>query len=429
MTSASEYHFDTLAVHAGQEPDPTTGSCAVPIYQTAAYVFRDAEHAADLFALEQSGYIYSRLSNPTTAVFERRMATLEGGVGALAVGAGQTAELFAVCNIAGAGDEIISSASLYGGTYTLFGNTLRRLGVTVKFVEPGDPESFRSAIGPHTRAIYAETIGNPRLDVLDIEAVASVAHENGIPLIVDNTFATPYLCRPLEWGADVVIHSAAKWIGGHGSSIGGVIVDGGRFAWDNGKFPELTQPDSSYHGVVYTEHFGPAAYIAKCRLQLMRDMGGPLAPFHSFLFLQGLETLAVRMERHARNAQAVARFLSEHPAVNWVSYPGLPSHASFALAQKYLPQGGGAVVTFGIRGGREAGRRFIGALELFALVANVGDTRSLVIHPASTTHHQLTREEQAASGVSEDLIRLSVGIENERDILADLDQALKRTVS
>lgn len=428
MASADKYHFDTLAVHAGQEPDPTTGSCAVPIHQTAAYVFRNAEHAANLFALEDSGYIYSRMSNPTTAVFEKRMAVLEGGVGALAVGAGQTAELFAVLNIAGAGDEIISSASLYGGTYTLFGNTLRRLGISVKFVEPDDPENFRRAIGPRTRALYAETIGNPKLDVLDIEAVARIAHENGVPLIVDNTFATPYLCRPLEWGADVVIHSATKWIGGHGSSIGGVIVDGGHFAWNNGKFPELTEPDSSYHGLVYTEHFGPAAYIAKCRLQIMRDMGGSLAPFHSFLFLQGLETLSVRMERHTGNALAVARFLSEHPAVNWVSYPGLPSHASYDLAQKYLPRGGGAVVTFGIRGGREAGRHFIGALELFALVANVGDTRSLVIHPASTTHHQLSREEQESSGVGEDLIRLSVGIENEQDILADLDQAFTRAV-
>ncbi|MGI6082659.1 MAG: O-acetylhomoserine aminocarboxypropyltransferase/cysteine synthase family protein [Limnochordia bacterium] len=429
MTTAGKYHFDTLAVHAGHECDPTTGSCAVPIYQTAAYVFRDADHAADLFSLTDSGYIYSRLSNPTATAFETRMAALEGGVGALAVGAGQTAELFAVCNIAGAGDEIVSSTSLYGGTYTLFANTLRKFGITFKFVDPSDPDSFRKAIGPRTRALYAETIGNPKLDVPDIETVADIAHEHGIPFIVDNTFATPCLCRPIEWGADIVIHSATKWIGGHGTSIGGVIVDSGRFDWNNGKFPELTQPDNSYHGLVYTEHFGSAAYIAKCRLQLMRDMGGPLAPFNSFLLLQGLETLSLRMERHVRNATAVARFLSEHPAVSWVSYPGLENHPSFALAEKYLPQGAGAVVTFGIQGGREAGRRFIGALDLFSLVANVGDTRSLVIHPASTTHNQLTPEEQEASGVSEDLIRLSVGIEHEEDLIADLDQALKRAVS
>ncbi|NLN19834.1 MAG: homocysteine synthase [Firmicutes bacterium] len=429
MTSANKYRFETLAVHAGHKCDPTTGSCAVPIYQTAAYVFRDADHAANLFSLTESGYIYSRLSNPTATAFETRMAALEGGVGALAVGAGQTAELFAVCNIAGAGDEVVSSTSLYGGTYTLFANTLRKFGITFKFVDSEDPENFRKAIGPRTRALYAETIGNPKLDVLDIEAVADIAHEHGIPLIVDNTFATPYLCRPIEWGADIVIHSATKWIGGHGTSIGGVIVDSGRFDWNNGKFPELTQPDSSYHGLVYTEHFGSAAYIAKCRLQLMRDMGGPLAPLNSFLLLQGLETLSLRMERHTQNALAVARFLAQHPAVSWVSYPGLEDHPSFALAQKYLPRGAGAVITFGIHGGREAGRRFIGALELFSLVANVGDTRSLVIHPASTTHNQLTPEEQKASGVSEDLIRLSVGIEHEEDLIADLDQALKRVVS
>lgn len=429
MPLTSRYHFDTLATHAGQEPDPTTGACAVPIYQTTSYVFRDADHAADIFALKKPGNIYTRIMNPTTDVFEKRIAALEGGVGAMAVAAGQTAELFAVLNIAGAGDEIVSSTSLYGGTYTLFNNVLRKLGVDVKFVDPKDPENFRRAIGPRTRALYGETIGNPQLDVLDIEAVAEIAHDNGIPLIVDNTFATPYLCRPLEWGADIVIHSATKWIGGHGSSLGGVIVDGGQFPWDNGSFPELTEPDPSYHGLVYTEAFGDAAYIMKCRLQLMRDMGGSLSPFNSFLFTQGLETLHLRMERHSANALAVARFLESHRAVGWVSYPGLASHTYNKLAQKYLAKGAGSMVTFGIKGGREAGRRFIDALELILLVANVGDTKSLVIHPASTTHQQLTPKEQAASGVSEDLVRLSVGIEAEEDIIADLSQALDRAVA
>ncbi|MFS8543939.1 MAG: homocysteine synthase, partial [Limnochordales bacterium] len=388
MANEQGYRFETLAVHAGQQPDPTTGSRAVPIYQTTSYVFRDTDHAANLFALKEFGNIYTRIMNPTTDVFEQRVAALEGGVGALALAAGQTAETFAILNIAEAGDEIVSATSLYGGTWNLFQHTLPKFGIKVHFVDPEDPENFRRAITPKTKALYAETIGNPKGDVLDIEAVAKIAHEAGIPLIVDNTFASPYLCRPIEWGADIVVHSATKFIGGHGTSIGGVIVDSGKFDWTNGKFPGLTEPDPSYHGIRYVEAFGPAAYIIKCRVQLLRDLGGCISPFNSFLFLQGLETLHLRMERHVENALEIARWLQEHPLVSWVNYPGLPGHPSYEKAKKYLPKGPGSIFTFGIKGGLEAGRRFINSVKLFSFLANVGDAKSLVIHPASTTHQQ-----------------------------------------
>ena len=421
-------NFNTQAVHAGQIADPTTGARAVPIYQTTSYVFRDADHAANVFALIENADIYTRISNPTTQVFEDRMAALERGAGALAVSSGMTAVFYAILNIASAGDEIVSSANLYGGTYTLFAITLAKMGIKVIFVDQSDPENFRRAITPRTKAIYGETISNPGLDVFDIEAVAKVAHEAGVPLIIDNTFATPYLCRPLEWGADVVVHSATKWIGGHGSSIGGVIVDGGKFNWENGKYPELVEPDESYHGMVYTKKFAAAAYVAKARLQLLRDLGGVLSPFNSFLFLQGLESLSVRMERHTANALEVAKFLTQHPQVSWVRYPALPDHASYQLTKKYLPAGAGGMITFGIKGGREAGRKFINELHLFSLLANVGDAKSLVIHPASTTHGQMTPEQQAESGVRDDLVRLSIGLEDCADIKADLDQALRKAI-
>lgn len=417
--------FDTLCVHAGQQADPVTGSRAVPIYQTTSYVFRDADHAANLFALKEFGNIYTRIMNPTTDVFEQRIAALEGGVGALATASGQAAITLAILNIAGHGDNIVSATSLYGGTHNLFSTTLPKMGVTVKFVDPGNPENFRSAIDPHTKALYVETIGNPKLDVPDLEAIAHIAHQAGIPLIVDNTFATPYLCRPFDFGADIIIHSATKFIGGHGTSIGGVIVDSGNFPWDNGRFPELTEPDPSYHGVRYVQDIGPAAYITKARVQLLRDIGAALSPFNAFLFLQGLETLHLRMERHCTNTAEVARFLEGHPDVDWVSYPGLESHPQRHLAKKYLRHGyGGAILTFGIKGGRESGKRFIDSLKLFSLLANVGDAKSLVIHPASTTHQQLSAEEQAASGVTDDLVRLSVGLEDPADLVADLEQAI-----
>jgi len=424
MTQNHQLRFDTLTIHGGQEPDPTTGARAVPIYQTTSYVFRDADHAADLFALKTTGNIYTRIMNPTTAVFETRLALLEGGVGALATASGQAAITYGILNLAGAGDEIVSSASLYGGTYNLFAVTLPKFGIKTRFVDPSGPQNFAAAIGPRTKAIYAEIIGNPRMDVLDLEAVAEIAHRAGLPLIIDNTLATPYLCRPFDYGADIVVHSATKFIGGHGNSIGGVLVDSGRFSWEPERFPGLVEPDPSYHGLRYSETFGAQAFIMKARLQLLRDLGACLSPFNAFLFLQGLETLSLRMRRHSDNALAIAEFLRGHPLVNWVNYPGLPDHPSYPLAQKYLPRGAGAVLTFGIKGGREAGRRFINRLELFSLLANIGDARSLVIHPASTTHQQLSPEEQLASGVTEDLIRLSIGLEDVEDLKADLDQAL-----
>jgi len=423
-TGPQTWKPDTLAVQGGQVVDETTKSRAVPIYQTSSYMFVGAQHAADLFSLKTAGNIYTRLGNPTTAMFEERVSLLEGGVGALAVASGQAAEMVAILNIAGAGDEIVASSQLYGGTYTLFSQTFPKLGITVKFVDGAEPENFRKAITPKTKAVYSETLGNPALRVLDFNAVSAIAHENGLPLIVDNTFASPYLAQPLKYGADIVIHSATKFIGGHGTSIGGVIVDGGTFDWTSGRFPEFTNPDPSYHGLMYTEAFGPAAYIAKARLQWLRDTGPALSPFNAFLFLQGLETLHLRMPRHSSNALAVARMLEAHPDVAWVNYPGLSSHPSHALAQKYLPKGQGAILNFGIKGGVNAGRKLIDNVSLFSLLANVGDAKSLIIHPASTTHQQLSEQEQIAAGVKPDLIRLSIGIEDPDDIIADLSQAI-----
>lgn len=425
MALPENLRFDTLSVHGGQEPDPTTGSRAVPIYQTTSYNFRDAEHAANLFGLKEMGNIYTRIMNPTTDVLEKRIAALEGGVAALAFSSGHAAISSAIFNIAQAGDEIISSSTLYGGTYNMFAYTLPRLGITVKFVDPTNPENFKQAITPKTKAIYGETIGNPKIDVLDIEAVAKVAHDAGIPLIIDSTFATPYLCRPIEFGADIVIHSATKFIGGHGTSMGGLVVDGGKFDWRNGKFPTLSEPDPSYHGLVYTEAMGNLAFIIRLRIQVLRDLGATLSPFNSFLFLQGLETLHLRMKRHSDNALAIANYLAGHPQVSWVSYPGLENHSDHALAQKYLPKGAGAILTFGIKGGLEAGRKFIDSLKLFSLLANVGDAKSLVIHPASTTHSQLTTEQRNSAGVSDDLVRLSLGLEDPADLIDDIEQALK----
>lgn len=422
-----KWGLETISIHGGQEPDPTTGSRAVPIYQTTSYVFRDTQHAANLFALQESGNIYTRIMNPTQDVFEKRVAELEGGVGALATASGQAAITYSILNIAGPGDEIVSSTNLYGGTYNLFAVTLKKLGIDVKFVDPRDPENFRRAITARTKALFAETIGNPRVDVLDIKAVAKVAHGAGVPLIIDNTFPSPYLCRPFDHGADIVVHSATKFIGGHGTSIGGVIVDGGTFDWTNGKFPGLVEPDPSYHGISYTAALGNLAYITKARVQLMRDLGAAISPFNAFLLLQGLETLHLRMERHSRNALAVARFLENHDLVNWVNYPGLESSPYYKLSREYLPKGQGAILTFGIKGGREAGRKFIDSLKLFSHLANVGDSKSLVIHPASTTHQQLTEEQQQSTGVTPDLVRLSIGTETVDDLIYDLDQALKNS--
>ncbi|MDQ2887499.1 MAG: homocysteine synthase [Chloroflexota bacterium] len=427
LNSNRSYGFETLSLHAGQETaDSATNARAVPIYQTSSYVFDSPEHAANLFALKQFGNIYTRIMNPTQDAFERRIAALEGGVGALALASGQSAETLAILNIAEAGDEIVSSASLYGGTYNLFHYTLPKLGITVRFVDSRDLSSFAGAINERTKAIYAETVGNPRLDTLDIRAVADIAHEHGIPLIVDNTLATPYLLQPFKHGADIIVHSATKFIGGHGTSIGGVIVDSGKFDWAaSGRFPGLTEPDPSYHGVRYVEAVGPLAYIIKARVQLLRDLGPATTPFNSWLFLQGLETLPLRMERHSQNAQRVAEFLEAHPAVSWVSYPGLASHPQHELAKKYHTHGYGAILGFGIKGGLEAGKRLIQHIELFSHLANVGDAKSLIIHPASTTHSQLTPEEQYETGVTPDFIRLSIGLETVDDLLDDLDQALK----
>jgi O-acetylhomoserine (thiol)-lyase len=418
-------HFNTLAIHGGQDPDPTTNSRAVPIYQTTSYVFNDADHAARLFALQEFGNIYTRIMNPTTDVFEKRIAALEGGVAGLALASGMAAETLTILTIAKAGDEIVSTTSLYGGTYNLFHYTLPKLGINVRFVDAADFDGLRAAINDKTKAVYTETIGNPKLDISDIEQLAAVAHEHGLPLIVDNTTPSPALCRPIEWGADIIINSATKFIGGHGTSIGGIIVDAGRFDWKaSGRFADFTEPDPSYHGVSYTEAFGPLAFIIKARVQGLRDTGACLSPFNAFQLLQGAETLHLRMERHSENALEVAHFLEKHDEVEWVNYPGLESSKYHTLAQKYLPDGAGAIITFGIRGGFEAGKNFINALKLFSLLANIGDAKSLVIHPASTTHQQLTEAEQRATGTTPELIRLSVGIEDVRDIIADLDQAL-----
>ncbi|PWH18560.1 MAG: bifunctional o-acetylhomoserine/o-acetylserine sulfhydrylase [Ardenticatenia bacterium] len=420
------FGFTTRQLHAGQVPDPTTGARAVPIYQTTSYVFRDTEHAARLFALEEMGNIYTRIMNPTTDVFERRMADLEGGVGALAASSGHAAQTMAILTLCQAGDHIVSASTLYGGTFNQFNYTFPRMGIEVAFVDPSDPENFRRAIRDNTKLLFGETLGNPRINVFPFEAVAAIAREYRIPLMIDNTFATPYLCRPIEWGANIVVHSATKFIGGHGTSIGGVIVDAGNFDWaSSGRFPNFTTPDASYHGLVYAS-LGAPAFILKARVQILRDIGACQSPFNSFLFLQGLETLSLRMERHVQNAQAVAEFLEAHPRVSWVTYPGLKSHPDYALAQKYLPKGAGAVLGFGIKGGLEAGRRFIENLQLFSHLANVGDAKSLAIHPASTTHSQLNPEEQISAGVTPDFIRLSIGIEDIEDILWDLDQALAK---
>jgi O-acetylhomoserine (thiol)-lyase len=416
----------TLAVHAGQVPDPATGSRAVPIYQTTSYVFQDADHAARLFALQEFGNIYTRIMNPTTDVFEKRVATLEGGVAALATASGQAAETLAVLTLASAGEEIVSTTSLYGGTYNLFHYTLPKLGITVRFVDADDFDGLRGAINSKTRAVYTETLGNPKLDVVDIEKLATIAHEHKLPLIIDNTCATPALVRPIEWGADIVVNSATKYLGGHGNSIGGVIVDAGKFDWAaSGRFKEFTEPDPSYHGLKFSETFGPIAFILKARVQGLRDTGAALSPFNAFLILQGIETLQLRMERHSQNALAVARHLEKHPGVEWVNYPGLESSRYYARAKKYMPTGQSGLITFGIKGGFEAGKKFINSLKLFSLLANIGDAKSLVIHPASTTHQQLSVEEQAATGVTPELVRLSVGIEDVRDQVADIDQAIE----
>ncbi|KAB8142699.1 homocysteine synthase [Chloroflexia bacterium SDU3-3] len=416
--------FETLALHAGQVADPTTGARAVPIYQTTSYQFQDTEHAARLFGLQEFGNIYTRIMNPTNDVLEQRIAALEGGVGALSVGSGQAASTFAILNIAEAGDNVISSSDLYGGTYNLFRHTLPKLGINTRFVDARDFEGFRSAIDDKTKAIYLELVGNPKLDIVDLEQIAAIAHEKGVPVIVDSTTATPYLCRPFEWGADIVVHSATKYLGGHGTSIGGLIVDSGKFDWSNGRFPGLDTPDPSYHGLVYTQAFGNLAYILKARVQLLRDIGAALSPFNAFLLLQGIETLPLRIERHSQNALAVASYLKEHSKVAWVNYPGLPEHPSYELAQKYFPKGQSGILGFGIKGGREAGKKFIENLKLFSHLANIGDAKSLAIHPATTTHSQLTPEEQGLTGVTDDYVRLSIGLETIGDILADLDQAL-----
>ncbi|CUB21089.1 MULTISPECIES: homocysteine synthase [Bacillus] len=430
MSEERPFRLETKAIHAGQELDSATYSRAVPIYQTSSFGFRDSDHAANLFGLQEPGNIYSRIMNPTNDVFEKRIAELEGGIGALAVSSGQAATTYSILNIAGAGDEIVSSSSLYGGTYNLFAHTLKKLGITVKFVDSSNLEELEAAITDKTKAVYAESIGNPKGDILHIEAISAIAHKHHIPLIVDNTLASPYLLRPIEFGADIVVHSATKFIGGHGTSIGGVIVDSGRFPWaDSDKFKGLTEPDPSYHGLTYTEAIGEAAYITKARVQLLRDLGAALSPFNSFLLLQGLETLHLRLERHSENALKTAQFLQDHSLVDWVSYPGLESHESYELAQTYLPKGQGAILTFGIKGGREAGKKLIDSVKLFSHLANVGDSKSLIIHPASTTHQQLSEAEQKATGVTPELIRLSVGTEAIEDILADLEQAITKSQS
>src|SRR6204780_749199 len=425
MAETKKQHLATLSVHAGQVPDPATGARAVPIYQTTSYVFKDADHAARLFGLKEFGNIYTRIMNPTTDVLEQRVAALEGGAAALATASGQAAETLALTTLAGAGDEIVSTTSLYGGTYNLFHYTLPRLGINVRFVDADDFDGLRAAINGKTRALYTETLGNPKLDIADVERLASIAHQQGVPLMIDNTAATPILCRPIEWGADIVVESATKFIGGHGTSIGGVIVDAGKFDWKaSGRFRDFVEPDPSYHGLSYVEAFGPLAFILKARVQGLRDLGGSLSPFNSFLFLQGLETLHLRMERHSQNELVVAKHLANHPGIEWVNYPGLASSKYAARAKKYMPDGQSSLVTFGIKGGFEAGKKLINSLKLFSLLANIGDAKSLVIHPASTTHQQLTADEQAATGVTPELVRLSVGIEDIRDILADIDQAI-----
>lgn len=425
MTQEKQFHAETLALHAGYSPDPTTGARAVPIYQTTSYQFRDTDHAAALFALQEAGNIYTRIMNPTNGAFEDRLNALEGGVGALATASGQFAETLTILSLCNTGDEIISTSALYGGSYTLLLHSMKRLGITTHFVEGADPAKIEALINPKTKLIYLETIGNPKLEIPDFEAIAAVAHAHGIPVVCDNTFGTPYLFRAFDHGVDIVVHSTTKWIGGHGLSIGGAIVDGGRFDWKaSGRHDGIVAPEPAYHGAVIADIAGPAAFIIRARVVGLRDFGGSQAPFNSFLNLIGLETLALRVQRHVDNALRVAQYLEQHPAVSWVNYPGLPSHVSYERAQKYLPKGAGAVIGFGIKGGRAAGREFIDHLKLFSHLANVGDARSLAIHPASTTHSQLSAEEQAITGVTEDYVRLAIGIENIDDIVWDLDQAL-----
>ena len=426
-TEHQNYRLGTLALHAGQTPDPTTGARAVPIYQTSSYVFRDHEHAANLFALNEFGNIYTRIMNPTTDVFEKRMAALDGGVAALALASGSAAVTTAVLNITKAGQNFVSSQTLYGGTYNLFAHTLPDLGIEARFADASNPESYRDAIDDNTRFLFVETIGNPANDVADFKAIAKIAHDHGIPLIVDNTVASPFLFRPIDHGADIVVYSATKVLGGHGTSIGGVIVDSGNFDWDNGKFPELTEPNPSYHGMKFYEHFkgvGNISYILKARVILLRDMGACLSPFNAFLLLQGLETLHLRVPRHSENALATAQFLEQHPNVAWVNYPGLPSHPDYDRAQQYLPKGQGAILGFGIKGGADAAVRFINNCKLASHLANILDAKTLVIHPATTTHQQLSPEEQRHAGISPEFVRVSVGLEDIDDILTDLDQAL-----
>jgi O-acetylhomoserine (thiol)-lyase len=418
--------FQTLSLHAGQRPDPATGARAVPIYQTTSYVFDDADHAAALFNLERAGHIYSRISNPTVAVFEERMAALEGGVGAVATASGQAALHLAVTTLMGSGGHIVASRAVYGGSVNLLGLTLPRFGINTTWVDPHDTEGFSLAIRPETRLVFTEVIGNPGLEIVDLPTIARIAHSAGVPLLVDSTFCTPYLCRPLEHGADIVMHSATKWIGGHGVAIGGVLVDGGRFDWAaTGRFPTLSEPYAGYHGIDFAAEFGPAAFLMRARTEGLRDFGAAMSPMNAFHLLQGLETLPVRMRAHVANARTVAEALQRNPAVAWVRHPDLPDHPDHARARQLMPKGAGAIVTFGVRGGREAGRRFIEALRLFSHLANVGDAKSLVIHPASTTHAQLDAAQLAAAGIGEDMIRLSVGIEDADDLVGDLAQALR----
>ncbi len=421
-----QFGFGTLCLHAGAIPDPATGARAVPIYQTTSYVFDSADHAASLFNLQTFGNVYSRISNPTVSVFEERMAALEGGRAALAAASGQAAQMCALLTLVQNGDQIVSASTLYGGTYSQFDVMFRQFGIDTKFVDPDDPQNFERAITPKTKLLYAETAGNPRINVLDIEAVSAIAKDAGIPLVIDNTFATPYLCRPLEFGADIVVHSATKYIGGHGTTMGGVLVESGKFPWGNGKFPGMTTPSRGYHGVIFHETFGDFGYTMKARMETMRTLGPAMSPISAWLLLQGLETLHVRMDRHVANALAVARFLEQHSQVSWVNYPSLPASEYFELAKKYMPKGAGAIMTFGIKGGQKAGVKFIEGVQFLSHLANVGDAKTLVIHPASTTHRQLSEEEQITAGVTPDMIRLSIGIEDLDDILWDIDQALAK---
>ena len=415
--------FSTKSLHAGHTPDAVTHARAVPIYQTTSFTFENSDHAAALFGLQQFGNIYSRIMNPTTDVFEQRVAALEGGMAALATSSGQAAQFLAITSLAGPGDHVVAASTLYGGTYTQFDVSFRRLGIDVTFVEPDDPENFRKALKPNTKVLYGETLANPRMNIVDIQAVSKIAHEAGVPLVIDNTMASPYLCQPIEWGADIVVHSATKFLGGHGTSIGGIIIDSGKFAWTD-KFPAITQPSPGYHGMKFAEVFGPLAYIIKVRVEGLRDFGPCISPFNSFLFIQGIETLKFRMEAHSRNALAVAEWLKKQPAISWVKYPGLKDSPYHSLAQKYMPKGQGSIVTFGIKGGTEAGRKLIDNVKIFSHLANLGDAKSLIIHPSSTTHQQLSDEQQLAAGVSKDLVRISVGIEDVEDLIWDLEQAI-----